>query len=634
MILKKIIVLLSSLLICILSVSQVDSIQNALLKANENEKAHLYNELAYYYMDSTGSEGINFANKAIEISKIYNQLEEESYAYIMLGSCHIYKSDFDLALDAFFQAEKLAIQLNNTCHLQLIYTNIGIVYRYTDQIELSIDYNSKALDNAIQCGDLAGIIQTYISIGNTYALLEDYYNSLKYFEKAINEIEGKDTLKTSLAGLYNNIGYIQYMNENYIKAEESYLNAYNVFDEIHNFQGMGLCLTNIAQIHILNNNFETAEEYINKADSLHKLNDFKESRKNLYYTAYELFYNQSKYQTAIYYLQEYQKLKDTIYSEKLDQEILELKTKYEVEKLEADSKSKQQRIDNQKKINIIYIITISTILFIVVFLIIIYKQKKNLNKQLKIQNNLLKLKDDEINDNLLYARKIQLANIDLENIPNNIKIYDKPKSIVGGDFYLITQREDCKYIVLGDATGHGVSGGFLSTISTHIINNALNKFTDLPEIMNYLNYSFYYYLNKSNSLSGESLAITIIKLSDTKLEYTGSKHKIWLLSNNSQEIQEVKTNPNIIGQEQNVKFTSAEIILKKDDFIFISSDGFADQFGSKHKGKYKYKRFRELLKSFNTNNFSDLSFILEKELNEWRGDNEQTDDILVIGIKI
>jgi len=118
------------------------------------------------------------------------------------------------------------------------------------------------------------------------------------------------------------------------------------------------------------------------------------------------------------------------------------------------------------------------------------------------------------------------------------------------------------------------------------------------------------------------------------LEYTGSKHKIWISSNNSKGIQEIKTNSNIIGHELNADFITAEIMLQKDEFVFISSDGFADQFGSQNKGKYKYKRFRDLLSSFNINNFNNFTSILDKELNKWKQDVEQTDDILVIGIKI
>jgi serine phosphatase RsbU (regulator of sigma subunit) len=631
---KKYIVLLFSILLSLQAFSQVDSIMKSLVNAEDSEKANLYNQLAYYYMDSTGIAGINFANTAIKYAVQFNQSEEESYAYIMLGSCHIFKSDFQLALEAFLYAEKLALEINKPEHLQRIYTNIGIVYRYTDQLDLSIEYNSKALDQAIQSGELSGLIQTYISIGNAYAMQNNLSESLIYFEKAISAIEGKDTLLTSLAGLYNNVGYIKFKESKFNAAEESYLEAYSVFEQIQNFHGMGLCLNNIAQIHLISGEYEEAEKYITKADSLHKLNDFKESRKNLYYTAHELYYESGQYEKSIHYLKEYQTLKDSIHTEDLYKEIEELHTKYKVDSLNAETKAKENEITQSKKLNWILLFVVSLFITFLVVLIILFAQKKKLLNTTNIQNKLLKLKDKEIEDNLLYARKIQLANKSKLLKRNHITIFDKPKSIVGGDFYLLKEINDCTYIALGDATGHGVSGGFLSVISQQYLEAAFENFKKVSDVINYLNNKFYTFLTESDSLKGESLAISLLKVENNLVELTGSKQKVWIYDKEQNDLREHKTSALTIGRQKNQDYSITRIKVKQGDIIFLSSDGFPDQFGSGEKGKYKYKQFRDLLISCSISEFVEIPNTLEQELYDWKREVEQTDDILVIGFKI
>lgn len=636
MIFKKIKILTFSILISLLSVSQIDSLQNALVTANNSEKANIYNQLAFYTMDATGIAGIKFANKAIEFAKQNNQLEEESYAYIMLGSCYIYKSEFQNAMQAFLNAEKLALTLNNTCHLQMIYTNIGIIYRYTDQVEFSIEYNSKALSNAIQCGDLAGIIQTYISIGNTYTILEDYTNGKTYFQKAIDKIEGRDTLLSCLGGLYNNIGYINFMQENYELAEDSYYQAYQVFNKVNNFQGMGSCLNNIAQIRMISKDFDRAEVLINQADSLHKLNDFKESRKSLYLTSFELFYENGNYEKAIFYLQEYHKLKDSIYNENLDKEIQELKTKYEVDQITAESLTNELKLNQQKRINVILILAILLVSLFLLITFILFRQKQKLSIKLVDRNKLLQLKDEEISNNLLYARRIQANFMNSNSTFTHIEYFtfDKPKSIVGGDFYLFKQKENKTFVACADSTGHGVSGAFLSILGIEYLTQSINQNYKLSDILNLLNHNFLSYITESNNLGSESLCISLISIEKNILEFSGSKHKIWHYNSIHKSLSEYKTDSHIIGNNTPHTFQTQKIELAKGDLIFLSSDGFPDQFGENNQGKYKYQQFRQLLEKCSSINFSHIPQILDKELESWRGQTEQTDDILVIGIKI
>jgi serine phosphatase RsbU (regulator of sigma subunit) len=268
-------------------------------------------------------------------------------------------------------------------------------------------------------------------------------------------------------------------------------------------------------------------------------------------------------------------------------------------------------------------------------LIVLFKQRLKLNRTLNQTNKQLEEKGIEILSNLTYARKIQLNLMGgQQNSPNlDYFVFDKPLSVVGGDFYLIRNKGNKTYIALADSTGHGISGGFLSVLGVEFLSQAIELFSNTSDILNYLNNKFYTYVTKSKDLGYESMCISLICVADNKIEYSGSKQKIWHFCSATNEIIEYKTDSQIIGISENISFSSKSINLKAKDLIYLSSDGFPDQFDSANRNKYKYNRFRNMLLDLSKNNFNQSINLIDKELQSWKGDTEQTDDILVIGIK-
>lgn len=607
--------------------AQSDNLLTKLITTADSSKSSLYSNLAYIYMDSAGLAAINFSINAIKYAEENNQEEKLAYAHIMLGSSYMAKSEFAKSLEAFEAAEKISSKINNYYQLHTIYNNIGVIYKYNEKYDIALDYYSKALYNADLCHDSQSIIQTYTNIGNIYVIKNELENGLIFYNKAIDESKLLDSLSSNLASIYNNIGYVHFMNNDYDRAYNSYTIAYTYFEKLSNYYGMAVILNNLAEINIKNKKFSEAESKINKADSLHNLLNYNDSRKNLYYTAYQLYYESADYKRSINYLQKYQNLKDSIYNLELDEKINLLQTEYEVEKLRNETQTKDYKIEQQNKTNISLIIGISAVSILLVLLIIIFKQKQK-------QNILLRIKDFEISENLNYARKIQKSCMLNTNITDkNYFILDLPKSTVGGDFYLIRNNNNRKYFALADATGHGISGGFLSIMGIQFLNNAIDKYSDIDDIINHLNINFFNYITKSNSLMKESLSISLVYIENNNVYYGGSKQKIWKYSKNSQELLEYKTSAQIIGNNKDNKFAEESFTVEEGDIIFMSSDGYPDQFGSSNKGKYKYHRFRNLLKIASQKDISTISNFIKTELNTWKAEKEQTDDILVIGIK-
>ena len=81
-------------------------------------------------------------------------------------------------------------------------------------------------------------------------------------------------------------------------------------------------------------------------------------------------------------------------------------------------------------------------------------------------------------------------------------------------------------------------------------------------------------------------------------------------------------------------FNTHTISIKKGDTFYLFSDGFQDQFGGSKDRKFMKARFRELLQSVSTQPVQAQQAELQQAFDTWRGSNELTDDVLVIGIKL
>ncbi len=283
----------------------------------------------------------------------------------------------------------------------------------------------------------------------------------------------------------------------------------------------------------------------------------------------------------------------------------------------------------------------------------------------------------EITDSIQYAQRIQFAILPTkENIlkafPQSFILF-KPKDIVSGDFYWFQEVENKKYIAACDCTGHGVPGALMSMVATDMLNDALVHSKKVDEILALTNRSIKTALKQNNdddsTRDGMDLALCCFDDQTNILKYAGAYRPLWLIrhaeldsasSTNAHDTdfkssQNVKTVGKIAAQgrndawelieykatkaaiggltEDNQIFQLNEIQLQKGDTIYLSSDGYADQFSPADK-KLMTKRFKEILLSIQHLSMPEQEKYLEKFITNWRGSMEQTDDVLVIGVRV
>ncbi|MEO1655859.1 MAG: SpoIIE family protein phosphatase, partial [Bacteroidota bacterium] len=254
-------------------------------------------------------------------------------------------------------------------------------------------------------------------------------------------------------------------------------------------------------------------------------------------------------------------------------------------------------------------------------------------------------KNRKITESINYAKRIQEAILpDTNYIRQFLResfILYKPRDVVSGDFPWFAQKGDEIFIAAVDCTGHGVPGALISLIGFFLLNNIVNvKEANTPgEILDILDEEVTRTLkqDESDSSTKDGMDIALCKINPKKrqLEYAGAHRPLYYMSGG--DLHEIKGNKFPIGGAQyknRGKFTNTVINYKSDDSVYLFSDGFPDQFGGPKNKKFSPRQIREIIKANADLSLAEINRILDRQFEEWRGNNKQTDDVLMIGIKL
>jgi serine phosphatase RsbU (regulator of sigma subunit) len=217
-------------------------------------------------------------------------------------------------------------------------------------------------------------------------------------------------------------------------------------------------------------------------------------------------------------------------------------------------------------------------------------------------------------------------------------VFFRPKATVSGDFYWFKELGGKKVFAAADCTGHGVPGAFMSLVGHNVLNTVTKVFTKPSQILNNANRLAVDVLRpidgETYMRDGMDIALCTIDQRAMTLEFSGAHNPVYIIRNG--ELITVESDPFSIGSYINNEreFTNHNVNLKEGDCLYIFSDGYADQFGGPKGKKFMRKRFRELLMEISHLPMPEQKWRLMDTLDRWQGNQEQVDDILVIGIRI
>jgi serine phosphatase RsbU (regulator of sigma subunit) len=249
----------------------------------------------------------------------------------------------------------------------------------------------------------------------------------------------------------------------------------------------------------------------------------------------------------------------------------------------------------------------------------------------------------EISSSIDYAMRLQDAMLPspvlLEEHFSGHLIFFRPKQKVSGDFYWWTLQNDRVVIAVADCTGHGVPGAFMSLLGSSLLKEIVNRegITAPGAILDRMREEIIATLNQRGSLGeqkdGMDMSVVCIDPGTLTCQYAGANSPLYLLRRGKLHVYTPDLMP-VSFYEEMLPFQTTGLSLEPADQLYLFSDGYADQFGGEHRKKFKYKNFRQIITEYADLSMSRQQQVLSDIIREWQGKYEQTDDMVIVGIRI
>ncbi len=630
------------------------------IKSFRHTLAASLNNLGYYFGQKGDPEKeLSHYFKSLEIKKEINDLKGVAIAYNNIGMIYKERGDLKNAIDFYDKSLKIKEQLGDKKSLSLSLSNIGVIYESLGEIDKALEYYYKALDiqNELNEERLKAISLNNIAL---VYFLKNQYNKALQFNKRSLIIREKTKDVRGIANSYHNIGLVHKELGNFDTALEYYNKSLVLKEELNDFEGIPPTLSNIGTIYMETGKIIEAEKMVEKSLELSKKQKVIANIQNASRLLQMIYFKQGKYKQAYEMSELFHEMRDSVVNEQNKKAALKQNLRYEFDKkaaadsiaFEKENEIKEAEIAKQKadlkvKRNQQYAL-FGGLALVIVFAGFMFNRFKVTQKQklvIEEQKHIVEEKNQEILDSIHYAKRIQAAILPStktvqQYLPNSFILY-KPKDIVAGDFYWLEHKDKTVLFAACDCTGHGVPGAMVSVVCNNGLNRSVREhgLINPAQILDKTREIVISEFEKSEDevKDGMDIALCSLENKDDKwiLNYAGANNPLWIIRNDSLEIEEIKADKQPIGKyAEPTPYTSHTVELQKDDTIYIFSDGYVDQFGGEKGKKLKPKAFRELLLSIQHESMDNQRDKINLLFEQWKGNHEQVDDICVIGVRI
>ena len=570
--------------------------------------------------------------------KIREKIKDEKGVAVCLnniGFIFYKQKDYDKALKYYFSGLKILLKINSEQLSAISYNNIGLIHLNRKNYSYALMYFQKAIAIQTRLNDAFNLSQSTSNLASLYDAQNNYEMALKFYE------------------------------ENLVLQEQL---AYK--------KGIAVTLGNIAEIYLKQGKTKEALEKAKKSLELIQETGFPDYISTTSSLLSRIYEKQGNYKDAFAMHVLHKKMSDSLSNSENKRASIQKELQYEYEKktaadslkIETDKKITQAKFEQEKTQRYALYGGVFVLICVAIFIfnrlqvtkkqnLIIENQKMEVelkNEEITHQKELVDEKQKEIIDSINYAKRIQQAVLTGEDVWNKISkehfILFKPKDIVSGDFYWAYNTPNNRSIFcLADCTGHGVPGGFMSMLGNSFLNEIVveNKIFKADQILNKLRSKIINALEQKGGTQqkdGMDMSLCVWNKLDNTLEFAGANNPLWIVTsrpsatngNAVTELVEVKADKMPIGLylEEEKPFTSVTIQLQPGDIIYLSTDGYADQFGGPKGKKLKYK---PLIESLIRNSHLDMATQktnLEIAFNEWKSVHDQVDDVSLIGVRV
>lgn len=599
---------------------------------------------------------IEYHKKALKIRQKMNDTTLVVQSYSNLGNSYTKNFQYDLAINNYFRVLEILSNKPNSKEYINTLGGIGNIYASEKNFKKAIYYYLKCYLFYVEHDDVRGLHTAALNLGDTYKFLGKNDSAIFYIKQSI-KINERLKNQLNLAEGYSAISRVYAITEQLYESKKYLQKAFEIYSELGLIVESSRTALDLSKVYLLSNDKVNGNFYLSEGlkyiDSINNPGIISNSFRTAAY-CYHLLGDNSK---AYDYLGQSIVVDDSLQASNGVQMMAQMQSAFdlklkenEIESLNREKRLSDSKIDQQQAV-ILYLIIGSLLFIILVFFVFRgYRKAKEANHALSIANGQINEKSKNISDSINYAKNIQSALLTVpknfeEQFKDNHFILYKPKDVVSGDFYWIDYHDRHLLIVAADCTGHGVPGSMMSMLGFEKLKQAVHeKMLILPnKILSFTNKSFIETFSTHESTGfirdGMDAALCTFNLVKRELLFSGANRPLWIVTTNEQGDKEIKvlhpTKAAIGGfTEKEQLFELQNYSTQKGDIIYLFTDGYADQFGGKENKKFMIKRFRELLLSIATLSMSEQKEKIDTTFAEWKADNEQVDDVLVIAFRI
>ncbi len=613
-----------------------------------SEMVDAMNELSWMVRYERSDEGVKMANEAGKLSVKLGYKRGVAYSKLY-HAVNLYLTALDEevfgllleALDYFETTEHTEEGLSQ------VHNFLAMVHESYGDYETALKHAHKAVDTAAIMKYKEGEGDGLSTLGLIYNRLCDFANSLPVFKKSI-EIRKVLGNNKAVASSLNLIARTFALSGEFDEAIDYYNQSLQLREEINDVSGLPWTYLGIASLLEKEEKFTEAIVYYEKGLELNSKQNEKRLELLCMLGVGKAHLNLEDLQNADHYLHKAMEIAEAMkakpllvdvhlalgqyYEEKdnLEKALAHLKRYHEIEN-EVNNMESRNRLKNQQ----------------IVFATEQSRKEAEIfqlrNVELKAAFDEIEVINNEINASIKYAERIQRAVLPPDDYVNKILpehfILFLPRDIVSGDFYWATQKDDKLVFTAADCTGHGIPGAFMSMLGVSYLNEIVNQMKNLNagEILNILRNHIMNSLHQEGKegeqKDGMDMGLCVYDPSSKELQFAGAYNSMYMIRGG--ELKDVKADrmPIAIHYHGKEPFTNHEMKMEKGDVIYLFSDGFPDQFGGPNGKKFMYKKMKELLLKIHEEPMTKQREKLLKVFEDWRGEHEQVDDVIIMGIK-
>ena len=562
-----------------------------------------------------------------------------------LGSEFTNNGSYSKAISYLFIAEKYYKQEKEYNDLCGVYNVLGNAYLGLNQQEEQKKYFKLCYDLGLKHNFKNHQAFGAAGIANYYASLKNYKKSTDWNKKAL-------VLFTEVNYPYAKIIISVNMATNYRMMNETAM-AMNLLDSIHTeveevnfnyasylfYKEKGDLYVKLNKFQPAIDNYLLALEAIQKDNAIHNLSE-------VYKSLSDVYSKRGKYEESLNYLNLHLQYKDSVFNEESSKQLIEVTSKYETEQKDDQIKILNQenalnKLElDRKKITIYAFIGGGILLGIMlIFFIKSNHQKNKTNRLLAEQKVIIEEKQKEILDSINYAKRIQFTLLASDNLLSmqlgDHFVYFEPKDIVSGDFYWGITKGTKSYLAVCDCTGHGVPGAFMSLLNINFLSEAITEknIEEPGKIFDFVRTRLIENLSNDGGQDGMDGILLCIDSSTNEMTYAAANNAPICIQNGVLKTFDSDRMPVGMGVK-NEAFRTFNLDAKKGDYVYLYTDGFADQFGGPKGKKFMHNQLKNELLAIHEMPFHDQRHHLKKKLLDWKGALEQVDDICIIGLKL